>query len=127
MKLDYFNLVAENEELKKEIARLKANQFDEYEVVDYQIKRSNIPRINWKAIFGESLTKVVAEYYAKGNTAPETYTKIEQRLKDMAITNTEILRKLKIGVCARFGEIRSETNKIKRVEKEHAGKEKKEL
>lgn len=89
--------------------------FDEYEVVKEQIDRSKIPRVNWKAIFQETLTKVVAGYYAKGHTAESAYLDIVARLKNQSIDNPELLRRLKIGVCARFGEIKSESHKIRQV------------
>ena len=87
--------------------------FDEYEVIKHEIDRSKISRVNWKALFGESLTKVVAAYVAKEYTAEAAYNDIVARLARIDVNNPELLRRLKIGVSARFGEIRSESDKIR--------------
>lgn len=88
--------------------KLMQQSLSEWEVINEQIQRSKISRINWKHIFNESLTQVVARYYAKGHDATETYDLIKKRLSNMQITNQELLRKLKIGVCARFGEMNTQ-------------------
>lgn len=125
MEINEIKLTEENAILKAEIERLKrenatlslqTKEFDEYDVVAGQIGNSKIARINWVAIFGETLTKIVAEYYAKHYNPVETYEDIKKKMADMSITNPELLRRLKIGICARFGEIRSENKRIKEVE-----------
>lgn len=122
--ISYFKLLEENRQLKEELANLKASmsvqgipleRFDEYEVVNKEIESSREVRINWKKVLGETLTKITAEQYAKGRTPVEAYELIKQRLISEGYNNDELLRKLKIGVCARFGEIRSEHSKINEV------------
>jgi hypothetical protein len=66
-------------------------------------------------IFGETLTKKTASYYARGFTPEAAYNDIVSNLRSMAIDNEELFRKLKIGVCARYGEIRSESKRINEV------------
>lgn len=118
---EYLALLQENAQLKAEIEKLKqekamlstkTKEFDEYEIVNDQINRSKIPRLNWKLVFGETLTKIVAEYYANKKTPIEAYEDIKVKLANMSITSPELLRRLKIGVCSRYGEIRSERKKI---------------
>ena len=113
----HFELVKENQELKQQNAQLQTQikDFDIYEVIDSQIERSKIPRLNWKNVLKNTLTKEVAGYYGKGYTADQTYQAIVIKLKSMAIDNPEIFRRLKIGVSARISEIISESNEIKKV------------
>lgn len=120
----YFELVKENEELKRQNhllkqqnaeLQIKTKDFDIHEIVDSQIARSKIPRLNWKNVLGNTLTKEVAGYYAQGYTADQTYQAIIIKLKSMQVDHPEIFRRLKIGVCARFGEIESERKKISEV------------
>ena len=119
----YFQILEENIRLKQELKNLqevikKQNSFNEYDIIKEQIDRSKIHRLNWNNIFNETLTKKVAGNYANGKTAEETYHILVEELKGMCITNPEILRRLKIGVCDRFGEIKSEHKKISEVKTE---------
>jgi len=111
MCLKCYQLEEENKELRERLVN-PPETFNEYDVVNEQIDKSRIPRLNWVLIFGETLTKKTAGYYARGFSHEEAYNDIVQTLKGMAIDNEELLRKLKIGVCARYGEIRSETKRI---------------
>ena len=110
-----YQLEEENTILKQQIESSKPQTFNEYDIVNQQIKYNRLPRINWVLIFGETLTKKVATYYAKGFTPEQAYNDIVSKLKNMAIDNEELFRKLKIGVCARYGEIRSESKRISEV------------
>lgn len=127
MNKTYFELMRENQELKaklhnlnKENAMLKTQvkDFDVHDIVESQIDKSTIPRLNWKALLGESLTKYVAERYAKNYEPEKTYAELEQKLRSMQIDNAEIFRRLKIGVSSRYAEIMSESKKIKEVQNE---------
>jgi len=77
---------------------------DGWQVVEEEVKRSKILRVNWKEIFGMSLTKKIAELKASGFALEETL----DILKSTPGLNGELKRRIKIGVCARYGEIKSE-------------------
>lgn len=81
---------------------------NEWDVINEQIERSKIKRINWENIFTESLTAIVARYYKRKFDAEQTYQALKNQLLMWQIDNPELLRRLKIGVCARFGEIKTQ-------------------
>lgn len=97
---------------KKEI---KEEHISEWSIINAQIKRSKIFRINWKELFGKTLTKKVSELYAKGYTNKEAYQALSNELAWKGISARKYYENLKIGVAARFGEIKSESNEIKKV------------
>lgn len=116
------------EELKKENANLKSQlqhleqeimknvpygDMDEHDVVQTEMDRNTGKRVTWKTLIGSSLTKLVAGHYAEGKTAEETYNEIQKLMISKGITDDDLFRRMKIGVCARRGEIKSETNEIK--------------
>jgi len=78
-----------------------------WEVVKEQIQVNRKSRINWKDVFGETLTKVVASHRAQGLNALFTLAALCGKYPGMS---EELKRRLKIGVCARFGEMKSEEN-----------------
>lgn len=112
LKRRILDLEEENNKLKTHITA-----FNEYDVVNEQIQRTVMPRIQWNKTLKQSLTKSCAEAYAKGQTAQECYGELAQKIIDTGITDTnilrEILRKLKIGVSSRFSEMHSEMKKIR--------------
>ena len=73
-----------------------------WEEIDKQIERNTQERINWKKYLNMSLTKAVAKYRAAGCDADITYNSIINEHPELT---TEEKRRLKIGVCARFGEM----------------------
>jgi len=82
-----------------------------WNVVNKEIKRSTVSRVNWRAIFGMSLTKVIAIHRAKGHSVEQTL----HILYDKPFMNAELRRRLRIGVNARFGEMDSEHNARKKI------------
>lgn len=93
------------------------NVDDTWNIINEQIERSKIPRINWKKILGDSLTKIAAGMYARGFTAQETYRILAKKLHGMGYSGGKIYENLKIGISARYGEIKSETRKINEIKR----------
>lgn len=87
----------------------------EWDVVQEAIDRNTQPRICWKRVFGDTLTKTVAGQYAEGKTSQEAYGFLVDWLKQRNLAHPELLRRLLIGVCARYGEIKSESRRIAEV------------
>ena len=83
-----------------------------WDIVNGQISTSRIKRINWRSILGQTLTKTVAGYYAQGKTARETLDLLKSKVNS---DDPILLKNLTIGVCARYGEINSESRAIKEV------------
>ena len=103
----------------------KINDYD-WDVIREQIERSKIKRIPWKKYFGRSLTKEIAELYALGYNAEEAFNMLRIALDNVKALDEicrngwnrdKVLNNLKIGVCARFGEIKSEGRTIKEIQK----------
>jgi hypothetical protein len=119
MSPSYFDLLKENENLKKEnfVLRERLQDFSPESVLSSEIKRNQSGRIDWRRYLGETLTKKVAFHYAKGKDAVETYKELSKVLQDKGIKDDDIFRRMKIGVCARFGEICSERDKIEETTK----------
>lgn len=95
-----------------------ANDLEVWDVVNEQISRSGIKRISWKPIFGETLTKVISGYYAEEFDADKTFETIKAILisKGFSVANnSKMFDNLKISVCARYAEIKSESKKIREV------------
>ena len=82
-------------------------------VVVPEIKRNNYPRMNWKGVLGMSLTRAVARFKAAGMSAEQTIKAIEFE-NDLT---DEAKRRLRIGVCARFGEMGTAQSELKKVKK----------
>ena len=80
-----------------------------WDLVEEKIKQTTGDRTNWKMILGKSLTKEVANLKFKGNKQDECFDII---CKSSPLTE-EQMRKLKIGIAARFGEIDSEMEERK--------------
>ena len=77
------------------------NHFD-WGVVENAMQHNTRDRFNWKLYLGMSLTRAVAKLRYEGLTAEQTYYEL---LKTHPELNEELRRRLKIGVCARFGEM----------------------
>ena len=91
---------------------MSQQQLSVWEVVNNQIQHSHTKRLNWKSILGQTLTKTVAGYYAQGKTAKETLEILTAKINS---NDPRIIKNLTIGVCARYGEITSESRTIKEV------------
>jgi len=107
-----------------QIKMVEIPQNNEWNIINKQIERSKIPRIGWKRILGKSLTKYVAEQFANGLSSNDALVVLKDKIRDNGIlmklrqegwSAEQVLSNLKIGVCARYGEIKSERNEIKRV------------
>lgn len=83
--------------------------------VDAQIQRSKIRRINWRVLLGTTLTKAILELMREGKTAEQT---VEILCKKICETTDEItsdqLKNLRISVCARYAEARTEAKVLAR-------------
>lgn len=75
-----------------------------WDLVEEQKKINTHKRLNWKLLFGKSLTRVIAEYKAQGLNQDEVFAVITSKY---GLTD-DAMRRLRIGVAARFGEINSE-------------------
>lgn len=80
--------------------------------VEEQIARNKQPRFNWKAVLGMSLTRKIARYKAAGMTVEQTIKAINE---DVPGLTEEAQRRLKIGVCARFGEMGTAQSELRKV------------
>jgi len=87
---------------------------DEWDIINNQIKRSKIKRVNWKEILGMSLTKAILLLKKENLSALECYTtlrdgtKIKQYLIHHFSEKEKILTNLYISVNARYGESKTE-------------------
>lgn len=89
----------------------KNQKLNHWQVVEEQIERNQQPRINWKPLLGMSLTKAVARFRAAGLTAKQTLDALYFEHPELT---EEAKRRLKIGVCARFGEMGSVESELKK-------------
>lgn len=86
--------------------------FNSWQLVVDEIKRNQYPRINWRVVLGMSLTRACARFKAAGMTAEQTIKALEFEHEDLT---EEARRRLRIGVCARFGEIGTAQSEFKKV------------
>ena len=82
---------------------VQKNLFD-WSVVEEQIKINKQPRLDWNKLIGMTLTKACAMFKASGLNAEQSYNILILEHPDWS---HEIKRRLKIGVCARFGEMKT--------------------
>lgn len=81
-----------------------------WEEIKRNVGRSKIPRYKWRLIFGESLTAKILKLKKKGFSAIETYHLIlddevvRKIIKFFPERERHIKEKIKISVCARYGE-----------------------
>jgi hypothetical protein len=92
---------------------IKEDKFSFDNVVKPEIERNTYPRINWRAFFkGLSLTRVIAKFKAAGLNASQTYDTL---VYENPTFSEEVKRRLKIGVAARFGEMKTAQSELKKV------------
>lgn len=100
-------------EVKYEVAEVKdGTPLDVWDVINEQIDRTTINRYNWKELIGMTLTKKASMLYAQGISAEEAIKKVATELKNKGVREAKIYENLKIGISARYGEIKSENNTI---------------
>lgn len=75
-----------------------------WDIIDEQIQRSKIKRFDYKSLLGKTLTEVITDYKNKGLDSSKTTILINDTLAQKGITQTNIFRKVRISVCARYGE-----------------------
>lgn len=94
----------ENKELNP-FSYEKPDKLNVWAVINEQIARNSQTRINWVRVFGVSLSKYVARCKAQGLNPVQT---LDKAITENAGLSDEAKKRLRIGVCARFGEINSE-------------------
>jgi len=72
-----------------------------WDIVEQQMKLNKSYRIKWKAYYGMSLTRLIAQLKAQGLSQNQTYERILSLQPDLP---SELKRRLQIGIAARFGE-----------------------
>lgn len=104
-----------NVEGKKRVVKYKKDS-DVWEIIKSQIEKSKIKRYSWDLILGESLTKTILRHKMKGLSAIETYhiiiehPMVEKITKFFPDQKERLQEKIKISVCARYGENNSALN-----------------
>lgn len=81
----------------------------EWEIVNKEIDRSKIIRVDWKAIFNMTLTKKIRTYYKLGMTSRQAFETILSELKSKGYLPEhcpELYRRIRISVAARYGEMK---------------------
>lgn len=86
----------------------------DWDVVNEQIERSKIRRVNWKGILGMSLTRAILELKKEGLTSGECFdvlkngTKIKGFIETHFSAREKVIENLRISVSARYGESKTE-------------------
>ena len=96
---------------------MKQKKLDEcWDTVNEQIEKSTILRIKWKEIFGHTLTEHITTIKEKNPNigSIEIFEMIKKELVNLQINNNEILRRIYISVCARYGEQKIYVNRTKK-------------
>lgn len=93
---------------------IQTNLNNEWSIINKEIDKNKQYRINWKHVFGKSLSKIVAYHKAKGLSTTETFSRI---LRDypFLIYEEELKRRLWIGINARYGETNSMLNELNNI------------
>lgn len=91
------------------------NNLNNWLVVEKQIERSNIKRINWREILGHSLTEEITENKLKGLDSNNCFKYIKSKLLIKNIDDLDIIERLKISVSARYAEQNARDNRLKRL------------
>jgi hypothetical protein len=100
-------------EVSYEVSEIKdGTPLDVWDVINEQITRTTINRYNWKELIGMTLTKKASTMYAEGKSADEAIKIVSKQLQARGIKEPKIFENLKIGISARYGEIKSEQNTI---------------
>lgn len=87
-----------------------------WDIINEQRERNTGDRVHWKSLLGESLTKKAASLYGKGVSREQAVLTIEQHLKEKGMLTERLQEKIKIGVSARYGEMKSEQRRIQEVQ-----------
>jgi len=81
-----------------------------WRVVREQINKSQISRLPWKMMLGETLTNAITKLRSEGHGANGTLIILHDRLLTKGFNNEDVFEKLKISVSARYGEQKSAEN-----------------
>lgn len=85
-------------------------KIDVWETIKNQIERSLRKRYNWKLILGDTLTRTILRYKMQGLDATATLQEIlenpilERIKENYKGVYDDMIEKIRISVCARFGE-----------------------
>jgi len=74
----------------------------EWEVINGEIERNRGERINWRGVFGVSLSKVAADFYAAGEPWEYCFSVCVDKAADCGIKDFDSLRKLKVSICSMY-------------------------
>lgn len=91
---------------------IQAN-LNNWDIINIQIQKSSIKRVNWVEILGKTLTQEITEHRLNGLSSENTYKVIKSKLLLNNITDTDILRRLRISVSARYGEQKAFNNRMR--------------
>lgn len=86
-------------------------KLNHWAVVNEAIANNHRERLNWKALLGMSLNRAVAKFKAQGYNAAQTLEALNISHPEW---DSETRRRLKIGVCARFGEMETAQKELKK-------------
>lgn len=87
----------------------KTTEPETWGAVEEQIQRSRIRRINWRGIFGTTLTKAILSLMREGKTADQCAEILCKKICEQTGEITELqLKNLRISVCARYAEAKTE-------------------
>lgn len=90
----------------------KEKPLTSWDVVEEQMEKNKMPRINWKALLGMSLTRAVARFKAAGLDGDLIYKTLIFEHPELT---DEMKRRLKIGVAARCGEMATSQSELKKM------------
>lgn len=78
--------------------------------------RNKQPRLNWRRILGKSMNQYVAEEWARGKSKEEIIENIWEKVRAEGwdSLDSRIYEKIRIGVSARIGEMKSEKTALKK-------------
>lgn len=75
-----------------------------WEIINEQVQRTKIRRINYKAIFGKTLTAYITDLRLQGLNSTQTEYVIVEHLKRLHCNTPELVRRIQISISARYGE-----------------------
>ena len=78
--------------------------FSEWQQTEKNIEKNRQKRVNWRAVFGMSLTKYITLLKNKGLSSEEIIHGITRRLEFNGIKSERLTKLIKISVNARFAE-----------------------
>ena len=87
-----------------------------WKFIEKQIERSHIKRFKWQSVFGMTLTKAILSLKLDGLTADEVCNALQNHKSIVLLAQSnpnfasELQRKIKISVYARYGETNSLVN-----------------